>query len=482
MSLSTALNSAMSGLSAAGRSTSVVSDNLANALTEGYYRRTLDLTSAGQTGGVKIGAVYRNVDPALQKSVRSAEANYAATTVTSNFYNGISDLVGTVGDPYSISQRFTDLESSLIEATSLPDSDARLNDFAMQAEELTVSIKEAADGLSSLRNKAEDSIASLVNGLEQNLTNLNEMNKKILAAEIQGLDTSGLEDQRDNLIDAINEVIPIQIYNRDNNQVALYTNSGIKLLDGGSVAEFTFNETGTITPYMTLANGQLSGLEIDGKSIDTSINGKIGGGSLAAQFYVRDVAAVAAQEDLDTMASDLILRFQDPTVDTTLGATDAGIFTDNGGFFDSADELGISNRIKINSTIAMSGDAETWRLRDGMNAATQGNKGDTTLLNAFGDALEKSNSLDSPGLGTGNFTAYSVASNLMTSFTQQFTWSEQELTFSSSIYSDIRSRELEQGVDTDSELQTLMMIETIYAANARMIQAIDEMMDELMRL
>ena len=60
MSLSTALNSAMSGLSAAGRSTSVVSDNLANALTEGYYRRTLDLTSAGQTGGVKIGAVYRN--------------------------------------------------------------------------------------------------------------------------------------------------------------------------------------------------------------------------------------------------------------------------------------------------------------------------------------------------------------------------------------------------------------------------------------
>lgn len=35
MSLSTALSSAMTGITAAGRSTSVVSDNLANALTEG---------------------------------------------------------------------------------------------------------------------------------------------------------------------------------------------------------------------------------------------------------------------------------------------------------------------------------------------------------------------------------------------------------------------------------------------------------------
>ncbi|MAW08175.1 MAG: flagellar hook-associated protein FlgK [Halobacteriovoraceae bacterium] len=482
MSLSTALNSAMSGISAAGRSTSVVSDNLANALTEGYYRRSLDLTSAGKTGGVQIGSVQRNIDPALQKSVRSAEANYAAVTVTSDFYSGISDLVGTVNDPYSISQRFTDLESALIEATSLPDSDARLNDLSMQAEELAVSIKEAADGLSSLRNKAEDSIGSLVEGLEQNLTNLNDLNKKILAAEIQGQDTSGLEDQRDNLIDAINEVIPVQIYNRDNNQVALYTGSGIKLLDGGSVAEFTFNETGTITPYMTLANGQLSGLEIDGKSIDTSINGKIGGGSLAAQFYVRDVAAVGAQEDLDTMAGDLISRFQDPAVDPTLGATDPGIFTDKGAFYDPANLLGISNRIQINSTIAMSGDAETWRLRDGLNAATQGERGDTTLLNNYGSALEEENTLSSAGLGSGDFSAYSVASNLMTSFTQQYTWSEQEMAFSSAIFSDIQSRELEQGVDTDSELQTLMMIETVYAANARMIQAIDEMMQELMRL
>lgn len=482
MSLSTALNSAMSGLSAAGRSTSVVSDNLANALTEGYYRRTISLSSSGQSGGVSINGVIRNVDPALQKSVRAAEANHAATTVTSDFFSGISDLVGTVNDPYSLSQRFTDLESALIEATSLPDSEARLNDFSMQAEELAVSIKEAAQGLSTLRNKSEDTIASLVDGLERDLQNLNDTNKQILAAQIQGLDTSGLQDQRDNLIDAINEVIPVQIYKRDNDQLALYTNSGIQLLDGGIVAEFSFDETSTITPYMSVGGGQLSGLEINGKPVDTSLNGKIGGGSLAAQFYVRDVAAVEAQKDLDTMAGDLISRFQDPTVDPTLGATDPGIFTDKGGFYDNTNELGIANRIELNNKISMSGAAETWRLRDGLNAAGIGNKGDTTLLNNYGAALETANTLTSPGLGTGDFSAYSIASNLMTSFTQQNSWAEQELAFSSAVFSNIQARELELGVDTDAELQTLLSLETIYAANARMIQAIDEMMQELMSL
>ncbi len=480
MSLSSALSNAMTGLSAAGRSTSVVSDNLANALTEGYYRRTLDLTS-NPDGGVRIGSVKRNIDPAIQKSVRSAESSFAATNVTADFYSRITDLVGTVNDSYSIPQRMNDMEAALIEATSLPDSDARLNDFSMQAGELAQSIKDAADGLSDLRNRAEDSISDLISGLEANLSKVDQMNGQILSARVRGLDTAGMEDQRDNLIDAINEVIPVQIYDRGNDQLALYTQAGVKLLDG-KVAEFSFDETRFITPEMTVDNGLLSGLEIDGIAIDTSINGKIGGGSLAAQFHVRDVASVQAQEDLDTMASDLISRFQDPTVDPTLAATDPGIFTDQGGNYDSANKVGIANRIQLNEVISMSGDAETWRLRDGLNATAIGERGDTTILNNYGDALSSAQTISSPGLGTGDFSAYQIAANIMTSFTQEFTWAEQEQAFSSAVFSDMQARELEQGVDTDAELQSLMMLETIYAANARMLQAIDEMMQELMRL
>ena len=70
----------------------------------------------------------------------------------------------------------------------------------------------------------------------------------------------------------------------------------------------------------------------------------------------------------------------------------------------------------------------------------------------------------------------------MTNFTQQNAWSEQELAYTAAIFNDLQSQELEMGVDTDAELQSLLILENIYAANARLVQAVDEMMQELLRL
>ena len=44
------------------------------------------------------------------------------------------------------------------------------------------------------------------------------------------------------------------------------------------------------------------------------------------------------------------------------------------------------------------------------------------------------------------------------------------------------SLELEDGVDTDAELQRLLLIEQAYAANARMIETVDDMMQALLRI
>lgn len=481
MSLSTAFNSAMTGITAASRQTSVVSDNLANALTEGYHRRSVDLAS-GRYGGVSIVSVDRAADPAVQKSVRAAEASFNAATVTSTFQTRIADLVGEVNDDYSLPARLTDFEAALIEATSLPESDARLNDLAMQGEELAKAINEVAGGIETLRNSSERSIDNMVTTVNESLQRLEDLNKQILTAQIRGNDTVALQDQRDNLISEVNSIIPTNVYERDMGMVALYTTSGIKLFDG-SAAELSFDRRPLVTPHMTQANGLLSGLEIDGRAVSTAINGPIGGGQLAAHFHVRDVAAVEAQEDMDALAGDLISRFQDPAVDPTLGATDVGLFTNNGGFYDDTTDLvDISSRITFNATVALSGAGETWRLRDGLNAAGVGMRGDTTILNNYADALNTARAVTSSGLGSGSYDAFDIASNLLTHFTQEVSWGEQELAYSSTVYQDMQARAAEEGVDTDAELQNLMLLETIYGANARLLQAVDEMLDQIMRL
>lgn len=61
MSMASALNNAVSGLTASSRMAEVVSSNIANAMTEGYARRELSLSSdtlGGTGGGVQIGRAH----------------------------------------------------------------------------------------------------------------------------------------------------------------------------------------------------------------------------------------------------------------------------------------------------------------------------------------------------------------------------------------------------------------------------------------
>jgi flagellar hook-associated protein 1 FlgK len=59
---------------------------------------------------------------------------------------------------------------------------------------------------------------------------------------------------------------------------------------------------------------------------------------------------------------------------------------------------------------------------------------------------------------------------------------EQSVTFAATSYHETSQAERAFGVDTDSELQNLILVEQHYAANARMLQTINEMMDTLMRI
>lgn len=70
MSISSALNNAVSGLSAVSRMADVVSSNTANALTDGYARREASLSSSS-TGGVSVNGVSRQVSDALVKRTGS---------------------------------------------------------------------------------------------------------------------------------------------------------------------------------------------------------------------------------------------------------------------------------------------------------------------------------------------------------------------------------------------------------------------------
>lgn len=483
MALSSAFNSALSGLTAAGRASALVSENIANAMTPGYGRRTLNLASNAQAGPVvRVLGVQRHADPVIIANRRVADAEQGAASALSSFHNRFESLVGAADDPASIGMRLAGLETALLSAASLPDSAQRLNAAVMQAGDLARSISEASQGVQDMRMQADRSIGAQVDRVNQALSDIQKLNSRITSTKSSGGDVSALMDQRQRLVDEVNQIIPVNEVARDHHQIALYTDGGAILLDGPA-ARLSFTVTNQIVPEMTLAGGALSGLQINGIPVRTASQGSaIGGGSLAAQFAIRDELAISAQEDLDAVARDLVERFETPGLDPTAGPGDPGLFTDQGNAFDPLAATGLAGRLRLNALVDPAQGGESWRLRDGLGAASPGPSGDSRLLQAFGAVLGEARAQPTTRFGTGQMTASGLNSALLSRAAQGASTADRALSFASASLTELSQIELAQGVDTDAELQNLMLVEQAYAANARMIQVVDDMIETLMRL
>jgi len=425
--------------------------------------------------------VERVRDVALQSSARTAEAEYAASGVYADFYTKMTGLVGTVDDETSISAQISNFDAALIEAISRPDSTERLHELSVQASLVIDSITSAADGLNALRVSAETAIDIQVDQLNADLKEIEKLNARIVVSQAAGTNTTAMEDQRDLLIDSVNKSIPVNVVQRGQGQVALYSEGGVALIDG-KASELSFDAKRNIEPQMTLGNGLLSGLEINGRLIDTSANGPLRGGTLASEFDIRDNVAVEAQVDLDAVTADLIGRFQDSGLDPTIGVGDAGIFTDSGSAFDPVDTVGVSARLELNTLVAMDGDAETWRFRDGLYAAAPGDPGDASQLIAYSDAIAENRTVSTTKLGTVTADLNTMSASLMSRFARDSNGANNTMSYAATSFTEMAQAELALGVDSDAELQNLMLIENAYAANAKMLSAIDEMMQTLLRI
>ncbi len=484
MTISGALSNAISGLRAAGRGAEVVSANIANAMTPGYGRRVLELStsSAGSGGGVRIDGISRIVDSSLASDRRLADARQSNIQGSVNFLTRFEEFLGTPNDPNSITARLAGFENALITAASRPDAPERLAATVTEANSLVQGLRDASEGVQAARSAADTLIASQVDRLNTALGQVVALNQQITAAQVQGGDVAGLQDFRQRVLNEIGALVPVRDVPRDNGQIALYTTGGTVLLDG-TAAQIGFERSNVVTPYMSVEAGTLSGLTINGTAIRTgSDDGPLRGGAIGAQFAIRDELGVNAQAQVDTLARDVIGRFQDPSVDPTLATGDAGLFTDSGGAFNATDERGISARIALNPTVDPDQGGATWRIRDGINAVVPGATGDSSLLQNLSGALNEARVPGSGGFGSAAYSLIDLTATITAGIGSDRAGAEQELAYSASRLTELTERQLAEGVDTDAEFQRLLLIEQSYAANARVIEAVEEMMQTILRL
>ncbi len=483
MSISGSLANAFSGLTAASRGVEVVSQNLANVSTDGYGRRELQLSArnlGGAGSGVRVEGVTRAVNQTILSDRRLADAAQSRDQGLRDFFANIEASVGAPGDPGALSTRLADFEASLISASSRPDTAPRLESVLRTAESLTRQFRSVSDSIQEQRMAADASIAEQVNRLNSSLSRIAELNRDIRVEVASGRDGTAFMDERQRMIDQVSAIVPVREVARDDGQVALFTTGGAILLDG-LPAEIGFTPVANITPDMSIGSGALSGLTLRGLPVDASASsGLLGGGSLGTQFTIRDDLAPEAQSQLDALARDLVERFEAPTADPTLTPGDPGLFTDRGGAFVAADEVGLSARLTINALADPAQGGALWRLRDGLGATSPGPVGQSAGLDALTGALS---TLKTPGSGDfagGARTASGLAGEFLTAIGTTRQSAESDLAYSMTRQETLKTAELAGGVDSDQELQQLLLIEQAYSANARVISAAEAMLDQLM--
>ncbi|KAJ57324.1 flagellar hook protein FlgK [Actibacterium mucosum KCTC 23349] len=485
MSISNSLSNALSGLTAAARAAEIVSSNVSNATTDGYGRRVLETSSAtvgGRGAGVEIVGVRRDVDPQIVADRRLADSGVAAAQVTADFYNDLQAAMGLPDAGDSFVSRVSKLESSLIEATSRPDSDMRLAEVVTAAKDLVGKLASVTDAIQLSRSRADQRIAQNVETLNSNLANIADLNGQIRLLAASGRDASGLMDQRAVLIDKVAEIVPVRLVEQEFGQVAVFSTNGAGLVNG-TAAEFGFTPVGQIVPEMTLTSGALSGLTLNGQPLSTSGEyAPLAGGGLAALFDLRDGLAVEAQRELDAVARDLIERFQDPAIDPTRIVGDAGLITDNGGVFDPVNEVGLAARLQVNALIDPDQGGALWRLRDGLGASAPGSVGDSTLLMTLSDALTDTRSTASGRFAGGTRSMSGLGAEVLSFAASELQSARSAESFANAKGATLRQAELEGGVDIDQEMQMLLQVERAYAANARVVQTMDELLDTLLRI
>lgn len=485
MSIARALTNAVSGLTATARGTETVAANLANIMTPGYGRREVALTAqtlGGNTGGVRIDGINRLVNASLLSESRAAGSASSEAETRLRFLTAMADVIGLPGETGALSRALADFGNALQSAATRPDDELRLEAVLDAASRLVGRLNAAEASVQSARSDADRAIETDVATLNSSLEQVAYLNRRISIIEAEGSDPSSLVDERQAIIDRISRIVPVQEVARDHGKVALFTAEGAVLLDGSKPTRFAFDAVGQMTADLVVGTPPVMRLVQGDTELSASQMRLFAGGSLAANFAIRDELAPEMQGELDALALDLHQRLSDPATDPSITVADAGLLTDAGGRADAAATLGLAGRLAVNAAVIPADGGDLWRLRTGVGAAAAGPVGESALLLSFADAMSQIRGPE-PGSGfLGNGSLTSRFAEIEARVTGRRISAETEVAVRNGRSETITSRLMADGVDSDAEMQRLLQYEQAYAANARVIQAIDEMMDQILRL
>jgi flagellar hook-associated protein 1 FlgK len=487
MTLSIGLNAALSGLSATADQTAVVSRNVARAGDPHASRKTANLITL-PGGGVKIASITRTSDAALFNKMLSATSDAGTQQA---ILDALNQLDQTVNDP-ELDSSPAALVSKLTEAlqnyATSPQDSVTARTAVAAAGDLVQGLHDATNTVQQMRASADADMASSVDRINTLLSQFETVNREIVGGTRRGDDVTDQLDQRDQILASLSEEIGIRTVRRTDDDMAVYTDSGLTLFDG-TARSVTFDRTLNYAPA-TAGNA----VYVDGVPVTGSQGPMVTKtGRLAGLAAVRDNVAVTYQSQLDEVARGLIGTFAESDQSATPTLPDVpGLFTYPGAPAMPASGAiltGLAGSIIVNPNADPTQGGDPSLLRDGGMSGNPAYIYNTGGGTAFSDRLQQL--LD--GLNTQqpfDPAAQGAPSATLAGFASSSAAWLQEMRKNTTADADYKNALLQRssealsnatGVNLDEEMTLLLELERSYQASTRLITTIDNMLGSLLQ-
>lgn len=315
MSLTLALQTALSGIQSNQAALQVAANNIANVNTVGFTKKTvefesrrLDLTGAG----VDISNISRSVDEFLLRQTRDQQGTVANLTAREKFLSQIQGIFGTPSSNDTIAGGVTALNNTLETLALTPESESARFESVNEARKLASQLNLLSEALQNLRADADQSITLATAEVSAQIQIVEDINAKIGQASALGQPIGELQDQRDVAIAKISKNMDIRTFEGANGKVNIFTTGGRSLLSEGS--SFTLSHTAAAQSDASIAYvspgdanypGPINGIFVGTPDLvngSNDITTQILDGELKGLIDVRDTLLPNLQKEIDRLA------------------------------------------------------------------------------------------------------------------------------------------------------------------------------------
>jgi flagellar hook-associated protein 1 len=458
----TGLSAALSALHANQRAMEVTANNIANVSTEGYARQRVAFTEIADFStpgphsqsrnigdGVQIAKIERIQDTFLENRGRIEHAQNAYLSEQKRLLERIEQAFAEPGDT-ALQAQLTEFWTAFSDVSNRPADQASRAALLARGTIVADSIRDMASQLASVWDTSRAQLGAVVTEINEAAKTVATLNQAVVASHINNQPANELTNKRDVAVMKLAELSGATVAPRPDGSVDVLL--GGSLLVAGSLARQLTQPSGATT--LAAAKG---GSLVDVRWADNA-NAKVASpsGAIAASLEALNSTLPTYTRRLDTFAVNLATALNDAHA---LGQTDAGangspMFGSPNG--ETMDASNIRMLLTSTSELAVADLGTTVGAKDGTNADRMAD------LAKDPDGADREYRRLVVDLGGHS----------------QSTQRRAEVQAATVAQVDAE-RTSQSGVNLDEEMSNLVQFERSYAAAAKVISTIDEMLDVL---